>query len=107
MPSITAAPTAERLKDRIVESGRMVVVASMAGKNSRWVPWELGFADGKLGPQNIAVLPVAEDNGKWQGSEYLGLYSEIKKTTTDVWAVFPNGQTTGGNLLRSWLLMGV
>jgi len=42
---------------------------------SRWMPWELGFMDGKNG--KAAVFPVTEtDTGSsdYRGQEYLGIY---------------------------------
>ncbi|MCI9876950.1 toll/interleukin-1 receptor domain-containing protein [Pseudomonas atacamensis] len=49
MPSHTSEETAQLLKKRIVECKRFVLLTSPNSKDSRWVPWELGVADGKRG----------------------------------------------------------
>jgi hypothetical protein len=45
-------------------------------KDSRWVPWELGYADPVKGMDHIASLPVAETYGFTQ-NEYLKIYPKI------------------------------
>lgn len=104
MPKATSADTAGKIKQRIVQAGTMIVLASTAGRNSKWVPWELGYADGAIGTRRIGILPVADDDGSFTGNEYLGLYKELHLTTANGWAFFSSGQTTGGTSLQDWLL---
>lgn len=47
MPQTTSGETAVKVKNRIVECEKFVVLLSENSKDSKWVPWELGFADGK------------------------------------------------------------
>lgn len=46
MPPYTNAETAKKLKDRVKQSKKFVLLASENSKESKWVPWELGIADG-------------------------------------------------------------
>ncbi|BBE00311.1 TIR domain-containing protein (plasmid) [Sphingobium amiense] len=46
MPPYTTEETAGLLKSRIRQTKRFVLLASKNSKDSRWVPWELGVADG-------------------------------------------------------------
>lgn len=73
MPSHTSEETAELLKKRIVECKRFVLLTSPNSKDSRWVPWELGVADGKKGftksrfsvPLILQVLMVGHLGNTW------------------------------------------
>lgn len=55
MPPYTTAETAAIIKKRIGQNQRFVLLASENSKESRWVPWELGVADGERGLANIAL----------------------------------------------------
>lgn len=81
MPSITSTETAARLKKRIREQERFVLLASDKALTSRWVPWELGIADGVREMSEIAVLPFKDSYTDWTRSEYLGLYPWIEPTS--------------------------
>lgn len=44
--------------------------------NSKWCPWELGYADGKK--NKAAILPITKDKVyEYKGLEYLGIYPYI------------------------------
>lgn len=103
MPPITTPATAELLKTQIRRCGKFVVLASTRALLSRWVPWELGFADPVKTMTNIAILPVADDNGRWEGSEYVGIYPRITTATDGDWIVLPIGENCGYPLSR-WLI---
>lgn len=79
LPPYTSEQTADLLKARIKQTKRFVLLASPNSKDSRWVPWELGIADGYKGIPDIALFPAAENaNDKaWASWEYLGLYRRI------------------------------
>ena len=102
MPSATSATTASTIKSKIKSLGKVVVLASMKAQASKWVPWELGFADASIGLSRIAVLGVADNAANWEGAEYLGLYSSIRKAAGNQWAVFSPGAERG-TLLEGWL----
>lgn len=79
MPPYTSDETAAKLKTRVKQSKKFVLLASENSKESRWVPWELGIADGYKGLANIALFPAVEDpqHTTWTSWEYLGLYRKI------------------------------
>lgn len=55
MAPYTNTETAAILKSRIRQSKKLVLLTSKNSKESRWVPWELGVADGYKDLGNIAV----------------------------------------------------
>ena len=60
MPPYTNSETAALLKQRIQQTRRFVMLTSENSKESRWVPWELGIADGYKGVSEIALFPASE-----------------------------------------------
>lgn len=109
MPPTTSRETAEILKSRIRDTKRFVLLASNNSKDSRWVPWELGYADGHKGTDRIAIFPAVDvwyETG-WTSQEYLGLYDRIiwgniKGYTDAMWIVL-NEQENTASPLRKWL----
>ncbi|QOT82080.1 toll/interleukin-1 receptor domain-containing protein [Cupriavidus basilensis] len=79
MPPYTTEETAAILKGRIRQTSRFVLLATANSKDSRWVPWELGVADGFKGLDRIALFPAADAayEQSWASWEYLGLYMRI------------------------------
>ena len=79
LPPYTSKETAAALKRRIGQCKKFVLLASENSKESRWVPWELGIADGERGISNIALFPAVEDGSSkgWTSWEYMGLYRRI------------------------------
>ncbi len=67
------------LKKRILECNKFVLFPTNNSENSRWVPWELGLADGSIRKRNVALFPSSEKEYemKWTEIEYLGLYERI------------------------------
>ncbi len=101
MPKITSEETASRLKDQIRDCKKVMLMATNnAVKRSRWVPWELGLADGMKGPSGVILLPLVEDDGTWEGAEYLQRYPSVHSTSKGGFAVFEPGQSKGGKLLK-------
>jgi hypothetical protein len=83
--------TAARLRRRIGKSRSLLVHASEGAKLSRWVPWELGIADGLQ--RKVGVLPVlAQARTSYRGSEYLALYPYVD---------FAPGAATGA--MQAWV----
>lgn len=78
MPPITSAETANQLKMRIRICDEFVVLASNNALDSKWVPWELGFADAAKGMPKVFIFPVADNDGTWKGAEYFDLYQKIE-----------------------------
>lgn len=101
MPAVTSATTATRLKTRIRECNRFVLLASERSKASLWVPWELGYADSEKTVNRIAILPFMAATSTWTGTEYVGLYPTIQLATAGP-SVVPAGAASGPGL-ASWL----
>ena len=117
MPKTTSGETATKIKAKIVECDRFVVLLSENSRDSKWVPWELGFADGVKEIQHIAIFPIRRNqytyDSAFQGLEYMTLYPVIqegtlKLTNETVPSVFPPPRLGGsGKLLKSgWLETG-
>ena len=96
----TDAQTAKRLKDRIRNSRKMVYVVTNDSLKSIWCSWELGFADRDKGVDNVAILAVKPNNGRWKHNEYLQQYPWISYENNLFHVVKPNGEII---LLHEWL----
>ncbi|MCZ8158319.1 MAG: toll/interleukin-1 receptor domain-containing protein [Rhizobiaceae bacterium] len=79
LPPYTSRETAIGLRDRIKKSKKFVLLTTKNSKDSRWVPWELGLADGYKTPENAAILPSLDSatDKAWTEREYLGVYNRI------------------------------
>jgi hypothetical protein len=77
MPRVTDRKTAENIKQRIRNLDFFLVLATQNALASRWVPWEAGVADQFKSTAKIAVIPVADPAGRFDGNEYLQLYNRI------------------------------
>ena len=111
MPRITSVETAVRIKERIVQCERFVVLLTENSKESKWVPWELGFADAKKDNDRIAVFPVKRysytSDSEFTGLEYMQLYQRIMlgqiiATGADSPVVLPPNVDRGVTL-KGWL----
>lgn len=84
--------TAELLRVRMNHSGYLLYASSSSSSNSKWMPWELGYFDGRR-PGHIGILPiVATPRATFVGLEYLGLYPFIELVQ------FQRGGTMFGNV---------
>ena len=109
MPPYTNKKTASILKSRINKSKKFILLASPNSKDSRWVPWELGIADGYNEIHNIALFPAVDEEHQksWASWEYLGLYDRIvfgahKSYAKPIWMVYNEKNNTGTELSK-WL----
>jgi hypothetical protein len=101
MPKETSSETAVRLKGKIDLCDRFLLLATENAINSKWVPWELGYADKAKGIESIAIIPIADPYGHWSGSEYLALYPRVLVTKDDNLGIYqPCAQT--GRYIKSW-----
>lgn len=80
MPRSTSGDTANKLKKKIIENKKFVLLATEKAISSKWCNWELGLGDAAKYINHIALLPVKDDYGAWSGSEYLQIYP-VKKNT--------------------------
>ena len=103
MPKLTNPETAAKLKTKIDKCHRFVVLASNNAGSSKWVPWELGYADSVKTMKNIAIFGIADNNGGWAGNEYIGIYPRISKSESGMPRVFSAGSNTNGILLADWM----
>lgn len=78
MPKTTSGLTAIKLKDKINKCKKFIFLGTEGAIASKWCNWELGLGDAKKYPSNIAIMPIAENNGIYSGSEYLQIYPVIK-----------------------------
>lgn len=73
--------TAGRLRSVVQACRRLVVLATENTSSSRWIPWEMGLADGSAGPTQVAVFPLkasASASEFWAKQEYFELYARIE-----------------------------
>ncbi len=109
MPPYTTEETAAKLKERIRQSKKFVLLATANSKESKWVPWELGAADGYKGIPNIAIFPAVDGKTdiSWTKWEYMGLYRRIvwgdhKSYQKPIWMVLDHERNEATEL-RAWL----
>ena len=77
MPKTTSGQTAVRIKDKIKDNHRFMLLATEEAINSKWCNWELGLGDAAKYIDNIALLPIKKDYLDFTGSEYLEIYPYI------------------------------
>lgn len=100
MPSSPNEETARLIQLNIKITGWFIFLATKNSTQSRWCPWEIGYADATKGNSNIIIIPTEDDNGKWYGNEYLKLYKKIdegvnKQTEKSGYAMFEVGSNSG------------
>ena len=78
MPNVTSGETARRIKLKIKENNKFILLATEGAIASRWCNWELGFGDTHKYFDNIAIFPIRENNTNFSGSEYLEIYPRIE-----------------------------
>lgn len=75
--------SAALLRARMQASKTLLLAISHNASVSKWMPWELGYVDGKTG--FCAIVPISKDNQhrySYQGVEYLSLYPYLDSATT-------------------------
>jgi hypothetical protein len=80
--------TAVTLRQRMRSSRVMVYATSSNAAASRWMPWELGYFDGRREQSKVAICPIITGAGSIQGQEYLGIYKRVEPLE-DNGVVFP------------------
>jgi hypothetical protein len=108
MPESTNGITAQNIKNQIISGNdKFVMLATNLAVSSKWCIWEVGIADPfKLPNKKMALLPLADNNGTWNGNEYLQIYPRIEKNSRQaggegyyVW--YPDGTW---ETLENWLI---
>jgi hypothetical protein len=74
--------TAKTLRIRMNQSRCLLYATSRNASQSRWMPWELGYMDGKK--DRAAIIPLFESESTssyyYKGQEYLDVYPYCIKT---------------------------
>jgi hypothetical protein len=78
MPKHTSGETAKRIKEKIKENKKFILLASEGAINSKWCNWELGLGDADKYRNHIALLPMQKDGVVYSGAEYLQIYPFIE-----------------------------
>lgn len=103
MPKATSGETATKIKEKIIQNRKFILLATKDAINSKWCNWELGFGDSHKFSDNIAIMPIVENDGSWPGNEYLQIYPVIKtryeSLVGDYYVEFNNEEIT----LKEWL----
>ena len=82
-PNRVSPETASILRERMSRCKSLVYAFSENAKDSKWMPWELGYFDG-MKKSMVAVLPIEMVNSRnIKGSEYVGLYNVIDFAPTE------------------------
>ena len=102
MPKETNSKTAKKLKEKITDCSKFIMLASKGALDSHWVPWELGYADSNKGLQNLAVLPIEKNHGDWTGNEYVGIYPYIMQVGENQYFVVED-DNNNSTPLSDWL----
>ncbi len=79
MPEKPNKTTAKKIQDHIKNSDYFLFLMTEKAKESRWCPWEIGFADACK--KNIIIIPTKNAYGNVYGNEYLELYDQLDETT--------------------------
>jgi hypothetical protein len=98
MPEQPDRRTALRIQQKIVDLHYFLFLATPNSMNSRWCPWEIGYADGKKPLDQILVVPTTDSSGNWHGNEYLKLYRRIDLAQEGVLGAFAYGESKGFTL---------
>ncbi|WP_158816065.1 toll/interleukin-1 receptor domain-containing protein [Methylocapsa sp. S129] len=79
LPPYTSRETATILRGRIRQCRRFILFTTQNSKDSRWIPWELGLADGYKSATSTAVFPSPDNAHEpaWSEQEYLGIYDRV------------------------------
>lgn len=78
MPKNTNGTTAKKIKERIRQCDKFVLLATEQAIQSKWCNWELGYGDSQKYFKHIAVMPITNsEGGTFSGSEYLAIYPII------------------------------
>lgn len=102
MPQVTSEETANRLKLKLKQSDKFIVLATPKSISSIWIPWEIGLADQIKGLSNVAILPVVHKSDNWERREYYKIYSKIEQISGEWRVISPQYNYSGTNLLK-WL----
>jgi hypothetical protein len=102
MPKLTSGATADRLKRKIKSSDKFILLATEGAISSKWCNWELGLGDADKYIKDIAILPIANTESDYTGTEYLQIYPHITVIDGEYYVVFQKEYIR--MRLKDWLL---
>jgi len=77
--------SAELIRSRLKISKSLLLAISTNAALSKWMPWELGYVDGRT--NQCSIFPVSKDTNNipttFERAEYLQLYPYIKRAAID------------------------
>ncbi|MCD4746734.1 MAG: toll/interleukin-1 receptor domain-containing protein [Bacteroidales bacterium] len=105
MPERPNGATANKIKLKIIENDKFILLATNSAVKSKWCNWEVGIGDTyKYLKKKLAILPLADNSGHWEGNEYLQIYPSIQEFTTQLgknfFIKYPDGSI---ERLKQWL----
>lgn len=80
MPKTTSGETALRIKDKIKQCDKFILLATNSAIESKWCNWELGYGDAQKFKDHIALFPMKpaeERDSLYKGNEYMQIYPYI------------------------------
>ena len=78
MPKTTSGYTAVRIKQKIKDNHKFILIATEGAINSKWCNWELGLGDAAKYIEHIALFPINKTSQSFSGAEYLKIYPYIE-----------------------------
>ncbi len=101
LPRDTDSGTADILRERIREADKFLLLVTDKTKESAWVPWELGIADGLKGREQVAVLPLSSAHD-FKGQEYIERYNRIETSGRDILTLY-NTRSGTAQVFSHWI----
>ncbi len=80
MPKNTSGITVSRIKKKIRDCDKFILLATDKAIESKWCNWELGYGDAKKNAfNNLALFPMRNSSSSsfYEGKEYLEIYPYI------------------------------
>lgn len=80
MPKVTSAETALRIRERIKQCDKFILLATNGAIESKWCNWELGYGDAQKYKDHIALFPLkpmGTYDSAYKGSEYMSIYPYV------------------------------
>ncbi len=77
LPKITSGETATKIKERIRQCDKFILLATNRAINSKWCNWELGYGDAQKYKKHIALFSFETEDEDFNGYEYMEIYPHI------------------------------